>query len=108
MLNKKDILDLKRFLQTVIYNPRPIDKQPLYCVSGDKRWCEDWEIIEICKYLFNGREAYYGDPPPNRLKNNPLWSKDDIADKAEKLLEEHKTAEEIIEALKQRRSQPYE
>ena len=72
MLNDQDILKIKRYCQEIINRPRPIEDQA-HRKQGGCLWCRDWEIIELTKYLFNGRSAYFGDPPPNRLKNNPLW-----------------------------------
>lgn len=102
MFDAKDILAFKTFCQEIINRPRPIEDQP-FQREGVFLWCEDWEIIEICKYLFNGREAYYGDPPPNRLKFNPLWSKDKIAEITEALIVDLKTSEVIIDYLRKRR-----
>ncbi len=103
MFNNEDCLKFRIFCQSIIVSPRPIDAQ-YHKREGIFIWCEDWEIIELCKYLFHGRELYYGDPPPNRLKFNPLWSKDDIAEKAEKLIAEFKDADSIIEHLRKRRT----
>ena len=95
----KDIIKLKRFTESIIADPRPLDKQS--CVSKNgKLWCEDWEIIEICKYIFNGKSMYYGDPPPNRLKNNDLWSKEKIEEQAEKLMRDLVVMDNIIAELK--------
>jgi hypothetical protein len=64
-LTPDDVLKLKIFCQKITYTPAPLDKQK--CIrQGGSVWCTDWEIIEILKYLFNGREGYFGDPPPNR------------------------------------------
>lgn len=101
--NAADILLLKRFLQEIIGRPRPMEVQPSVR-EGIYLWCEDWEIIEILKYLFHGKEVYYGDPPPNRLKNNPLWSKEEIEKKAEQLKEKYQNAARIIEALSSQRN----
>jgi hypothetical protein len=54
--------------------------------------------------LFNGKDMYEADPPPNRLKNNPLWSKNAIVIEAEALISELKTADNIITKLKERRT----
>ena len=40
-------------------------------------------MIEVTKYLFLGAECYFKEPPPRRLRGNPLWSKEAIKDKAE-------------------------
>jgi hypothetical protein len=69
--------ELKNFTQSVIDRPLPLDEQE--CVKRDGYvWCADWWTIEVCKYLINGEPGYIGDPPPNRLKNNPIFSKDVI------------------------------
>ena len=99
MFKSEEILALKLFCQEICTRPRPLDIQPCKR-EGIFLWCQDWELIEICKYLFNGKDAYYGDPPPNRLKFNPLWSKDDIATKAEGLIKDLVNADKIIEYLR--------
>ena len=48
-------------------------------------WCEDWEMIEILKYLFLGEETYFKELPPRRLRNNPLWSKEAVKATVERL-----------------------
>ena len=78
-------LTLRRFCQEITYKPRPLDAQNCDR-SGVHIWCEDWEMIEITKYLFLGAETYFAELPPRRLRNNPLWSKEAVKDKAEKLL----------------------
>lgn len=75
------IRSLQEFCQQIIFRPIPLDAQ-ITIRDGDKIWCQDWETIEICKCLFHGEDVYRADPPPNRLKNNPLWSKDAIIQKA--------------------------
>lgn len=77
------IRGLQEFLQNVIFRPLPLDSQ-ITVRDGDKIWCQDWEVIELCKCLWHGEDVYRADPPPNRLKNNPLWSKDAIIEKARK------------------------
>ena len=102
MFTDDEILQLKRYLQTIIDKPRRMDEQP-HRREGVFLFCEDWEIIEILKYLFNGAPTYDADPPPNRLKHNPLWSKAAIAAQAEQLLATYGSAELIIDALRRRR-----
>jgi hypothetical protein len=95
---------LKEYCQKIIENPRPIWAQPNIAQDG-RMWCEDWEIIEILKYFFNGKDMYYDDPPPNRLKNNPLWSKQDIERRALELRDLcARSVDKIIEHLTERRS----
>lgn len=99
----EDIIKIKRFNQSIIDNPLPFDKQKIER-DGDRVWCKDWEIIEICKYIFNGHEGYMGDPPPNRLKNNPLWSKNNIINEALKIMSVGDgSIDTIIQTLKVRR-----
>jgi len=102
VLSDREKLDFKLFCQQIITKPRVIDEQP-HKREGIYLWCEDWRMIELCKYFFNGRDMYYEDPPPNRLKNNPLWSKDEIATQAEKLFADFGSVDKIIEYLKQER-----
>ena len=103
MFTDADKLEFKRFCQSIIESPRPMDDCNMKR-SGAFIWCDEWEIIEILKYLFNGPDMYAQDPPPNRLKNNPLWSKEEIVAKAEGLIKVYSTAENIIGALKARRA----
>ena len=99
--NEEEILEIKKFCQAITNKPRWFKDQPHISKDGFI-FCEDWELIEICKYLFHGKELYLGDPPPNRLKNNPLWSQEEIIQKAEALIAEHKTVDKIIAVLKER------
>lgn len=71
--------------------------------EGNYLWCEDWEIIEVLKFMFLGKTSYMNDTPPRRLKNNPLWSKSDIEKKAEYYMEVYRNADLIIEALRNQR-----
>ena len=103
MFNEEDILKIKTFCQEITSKPQAIDAQP-HTRAGDKVWCRDWEIIEICKYLFHGRGLYMGDPLPNRLRNNPLWNQEDIACTAEGLIKEFQTADAIVAHLRERRA----
>lgn len=80
MFTPQEILAIKNFCQFVIERPIPMDEDGLVVKDGFL-WCGEWETIEILKVMFNGEE-YVGDPPPNRLKNNPLWSKEDMIKKA--------------------------
>lgn len=104
-MTDEDKIKLKKFNQSIIDNPRPMDEQWSETKDG-KIWCSDWEIIEILKYMFNGRSMYMEDPPPNRLKNNPLFDKNKIAGTAEFLLKHYKgDADAIIERLRNERTQ---
>lgn len=105
MFERNDILSLKNYCQFVIEHLRPIEGQP-HKIEGGSIWCDDWRIIEILKYLFNGRDMYLNDPPPNRLKHNPLWSKEKIIVEAEDLILKFKTVSAIIEELKGQRHDP--
>jgi len=102
MPSQEEILKLKTFCQKITYTPRPLDAQPCKR-QGASVWCEDWEIIEILKYLFHGKETYYGDPEPRRLKHNLFFKKENIEALAEAMIAEYKTADAIIAALEKRR-----
>ena len=102
MYSREDVLTFKNFIQKIIEKPTPIYAQKNWSAGG-KIFCEEWEMIELLKCLFYGEALYRGDPPPNRLKNNPLFDQDDIVRKAAALIEEFKTAEAIVEHLKKRR-----
>lgn len=85
-------------------HPIRMDKQP-HRTEGVYVWCDEWEIMEICKLFFNGPETYAADPPPNRLRTNPMFSKVSIAEQAKALSERHQDdAETILQALKTRRA----
>ncbi|HLB58440.1 MAG TPA: hypothetical protein VJL60_06465, partial [Gammaproteobacteria bacterium] len=100
MFDKEEIHMFNNYLQSVIEKPRPIEAQP-HVIRNGCIWCDDWKIIEILKYFINGPEMYAADPPPNRLKNNPLWSKEEIVQMATEIKQEHDLAELIIEHFKQ-------
>lgn len=103
MFTRAEEIMLRNYVQEIINRPRSMEEQH-HTRQGVHLWCDDWEIIEILKYLFNGHNGYMGDPPPNRLKNNPLWSKEGIAEKANKLIEESNgDVHKIILKLKCRR-----
>lgn len=107
MFSRDEILQFKNYCQRIIERPRPIQNQP-HKIEGGRIWCEDWEIIECLKYFFNGPEMYANDPPPNRLKNNTLWSKEEIVVKAEHLMDTYMSAVDIIKHFEERRSRVYE
>ena len=101
-LTNDEIIMIKRFCQHVIDNPLPLDQQ--HCLRQDEFvWCKDWEVIEICKYFFNGHTMYMGDPPPNRLKNNPFFDKAKIIEKVKQITNDHETVNQIIEYLTKER-----
>jgi len=95
IFNKVEIADLERFIGSIMDNPLPIDAQQ-HERQGRFAWCTDWWSIEVSKYFYNGKELYYADPVPVRLRENPLWSKEKTEVCAEyklnmmRLLEEHK------------------
>ena len=102
-MTDNEIYRLKDYLQEGIINHlRPFEEQP-HGRLGKYLYCEDWEFMEILKYLIIGKEGYLLEPPPKRLKENPLWSQTEIVDKAEKILAEYSSAEKIIEHIKERR-----
>lgn len=86
-LSDAEMLSLRRFCQEITYRPRSLDSQPCQR-EGKSIWCEDWEMIEVLKYLFLGAQTYFAELPPRRLRNNPLWSKESIQAKAEKMYED--------------------
>jgi len=93
IFTKIEIGDLERFVGHLIDRPIPIDSQ--YNIrQGRYIWCDDWWTIEICKYLINGKELYYADPVPVRLRQNPLWTKEQT-----ELYAEYKLS--MMELLKQ-------
>lgn len=77
MFYNKELELFQKFLQNLLSSPLPMDKQHSVR-KDDKMWCDDWWSIEILKFFINGEQAYIGDPPPNRLKNNDLWEKNTI------------------------------
>ena len=103
---KEDIVKFQNFCQKVIDKPRGFNEQMVKKENGFI-WCEDWRIIEILKYLFNGEAMYLSDPPPNRLKNNPLWSKEEIIKDAGMLIDILKTSDFIIRFLTELREGKY-
>lgn len=102
MFDKNDVILLKNCCQRIIESPRSMDQQ-MHVVSGGCVWCDDWRIIEILKCLFLGRSVYLADPPPNRLKNNPLWSQSAIVDECDRLSAQYKSAAAVVEHLEKER-----
>jgi hypothetical protein len=102
-LTDADKLRLRQFVQQVTNRPRPLTAQPVQR-EGVFVWCDDWEIIELCKVLFHGKDAYLGDPPPNRLKLNPFYQPQRLIEQAEALWAEHGSAEALVKAFEARRT----
>lgn len=98
---QEDIVRLKEYLASIIGNPTSFDKQlSIFNTEGQCMWCEEWELIEMLKYLINGEDMYRNDPPPNRLKKSTVWSKEDIMAKTKKLPQ---SVDEIIVYFNHRR-----
>ena len=106
MFTREEVRVFENFLQKIIERPRPMDSQP-HTKENGFLWCDDWRLIEILKYFINGPDMYQNDPPPNRLKHNPLWSKDIIVFQAGELLTVYRTPEEIVEHLQKERDKVY-
>lgn len=85
MFSQEEIIALKRLNQSIIFRPLPMDRQESQR-QGNFMWCSDWWHIEVLKCLFHGADTYLGDPPPRRLKNNPLYSPSATVETAEKKL----------------------
>ena len=99
----EDILLLKRFVQRITDKPAPLDTQP--CTrEGVFLWCEDWHLIELGKCLFHSAPVYLGDPPPRRLRFNPLWSQQAIVEEATALQQQFPVVTDLIAHLEARRS----
>lgn len=96
MFTREQNLVFQNYLQQIIEKPRRIEDQP-HQRNGQFLWCQDWEVIEILKCLFNGPD-YLGDPPPNRLKNNPFFDKNKIVEQTFNI-SKNKTPQEIVEYL---------
>src|SRR3990167_2994132 len=102
-LSSEEILSFKLLCQRVIEKPLMLEEQK-HIKDGGKMWCVDWEIIELCKFFFNGETGYLGDPPPYRLRNNPLWNQPHIVSKAKELFARYDSCEKIINHLAECRS----
>jgi len=99
-----DRIALKRFVQQITEQPWPLDQQPCRA-EGVFRWCTDWELIELGKCLFLGEATYLADPPPRRLRFNPLWSQDAIVQEARRLLTVHAdSVDTLLSELQSRRA----
>jgi hypothetical protein len=106
---QREIITLEEYLQTIIGNPTPFYKQKsVFDDNGRCLWCEEWELIEMLKFLFNGKDIYYRDPPPNRLKNSTAWSKEAVEAKVEQELGSMETVEQIINYLRKVRENFHE
>uniref|UniRef100_A0A6M3ISW9 Uncharacterized protein n=1 Tax=viral metagenome TaxID=1070528 RepID=A0A6M3ISW9_9ZZZZ len=101
MFNDADKLSLRIFCQEITRAPRGVHK---HICSNDVvcLWCDDWEIIEVLKYLFIGPEAYDAEPLPGRLVNCPAYNRAAIIKKATEYLSW--PVEEVISALRKRRA----
>lgn len=85
MFSDTEILAIKNFTQYIIEKPVAIEAQK-HERRGIYLFCEEWEAIEILKVLIHTEPVYLGDPPPNRLKNNPLFDQADIIRKAKTMM----------------------
>lgn len=101
-ISENESTSLKHFCQLLINCPLRMEQQQ-YVIKDEKIWCSEWESLELCKYIIYGKPYYYNDPPPNRLKHNSLWNKEEIERKAEILLTKFNTVAELILFLKQNR-----
>lgn len=82
-LTPEEQLTLRRMCQEITYKPRPMDEQPCEQPTlGGKLWCEDWEFIEVLKFFFLGRETYYAELPPRRLRGNAHFSHEKVESRA--------------------------
>jgi len=103
MFDAAQTLEFLKYIQQVTERPRRMDQQ-WHRRESNFLWCDDWEILEILKYYVNGPQGYAGDPPPNRLKNNPMFDKEQIAKQAEQLIAEFSNPEGVIQYFKERRT----
>lgn len=99
MFTREQNLVFQNYLQQIIEKPRRIEDQP-HQRDGRFLWCRDWELIELLKCLFNG-DDYAGDPPPNRLKDNPFFDKSVIMGRTKEIIDQYKTPEAIVAYLKE-------
>lgn len=76
-------LKLRRMCQEITYKPRPMAEQPCEqpTISG-KLWCEDWELIEVLKFFFLGKDTYYAEAPPRRLRGNAHFNHEKVERRA--------------------------
>lgn len=103
-MTDSEIYELKNYLNDGIINhPRPFEEQP-HGRLGNYLFCEDWEFMEILKYLIIGKEGYLLEPPPKRLKENPLFNQAYIVEQADMLVNQFGTADKIIDYIKERRN----
>jgi hypothetical protein len=102
VFTKEERTKLKYYCQDITVSPCPLDKQKTVR-DGQYMWCTDWEIIELLKYMFNEKDMYFEDPCPRRLKDNPFFSKEEIASKAEDIMSNYGTVDSIIKHLESTR-----
>jgi hypothetical protein len=102
-ISASESTDLKHLCQLLINSPLKMEQQQ-HVIKDGKIWCSEFETLELCKYIIYGKTYYYNDPPPNRLKNSSLWSKEEVERKAEILLNKFNTVAELINFLKQERA----
>lgn len=98
-------LVFQNYLQRIIEKPTRMEAQHVVKENGFW-WCGEWHMIELLKYMINGHE-YMGDPPPNRLKDNLLWSKDAIVEEGTAIFSMFKTPDAIVQYLANWREHGY-
>ena len=96
MIIQPQEIALQNLLANLIYHPLPFASQE-YLTEQGKGWCYEWKAIEVIKCLFDGEEIYTKDRCPNRMKNNPFFSK-------EKIIEERRLRMSLIDDLIAKRS----
>jgi hypothetical protein len=108
--NDKEIIQLKEYLSSVIGNPTPFAKQKsIFRSDGFCQWCDEWELIEMLKYLINGKDNYYADPIPNRLRKSDVFpGKKFIEEKVIKSFDSYGSVDEIINHFKRIRGAYHE
>lgn len=96
--DSKEIIMLKEYLGRLQGRLTPFSKQKsIMGEDGFCMWCEEWETVEMLKYLINGKDMYFADPPPNRLKKSKEWSKEAIEQKVIADLDKIESVEGIID-----------
>jgi len=105
-ITREENIALQNYLNTILSFPTSFSQQKSNMgEEGFCLWCEEWEVIEMVKYLINGKDMYYADPPPNRLRNSQgLWSKEAIEKKVIDTFDTMESVDQIIEWFKKARA----
>lgn len=77
MFNEKELISLQLFSQSIIDRSLPFDHQEAV-IQGKDRWCADLWTLEVLRCLILSETVYRNTELPDNLKNNKIFSIEEI------------------------------